>query len=236
MIQIATLVFAVTAGAFGVWGFGTYRGLMQNIRDRLETKLGELQKMQENLDLKLSQSEKLEEEFQDLIHLQEDITPATLLTKAQDVLNQSPPDYIQACELLSQLARSEIANVDDLYEAGKLAKTYLGNRGIAKCLLRKAAEKGGGTYLIDALLAELSARERDWIKHKETLDQLVRDNPYDPQLQGTVANFYIDRDDWEGLERIMAEIETRCSWQSVPIRNRANAAEKLRRANDEIVK
>jgi hypothetical protein len=229
MVQLATLVFVIVAGGFAVFGVGSYLGLMKEIRSRFNEQLKQLDGMRGELESKLAESEKIRQQVQDLVDVQEDLAPATLLAKARNVFEQEMPDEADAARYLSQLARNDTVSSDDLYQGALIAQHNLGNSGLAKNLLRRAKERGVSTYLIEAFLAELSAKDHDWEHHKKLLDDLVGKHPQDSTLLASAANFFIARNDWEGLESNMAKAENLCRWLPLPPRNRAQAAEQLKK-------
>lgn len=227
MVQLSTIVFATVSGGFALFGVGSYLGLVKEIREKFTKQLDELQKMEQDLATRLKESDKLRQKVEDLVQIQSDQAPASLIAMAREVFQQEIPNPSDAANYLSQLARLESASSDDLFSGAIIAKQYLRNEGLAKSLLKKAKERGGGSYLIEAILAELHAQDPDWEIHKKTLDDLVTAHPQDETLLGAAANFFIGRGDWDGLENNMAKAESLCPWLSLPPRNRARAAEKL---------
>jgi hypothetical protein len=222
MVQMATLIFAIVSGAFAVFGVGTYISLINEIRQKFESQLTKMQAMEGELNSKLAESEVLRRRVQDLVNIQEDLTPGSLLAQAQ-----SEQDNSLIAKYLSMLGRMSTASADELFSGALIAKERLENEGLSKSLLARAKERGGGKYLIEAVIAELHAQDSDWEAHKDILDELVRRHPQDSSLLAAAANFFIARGDWEGLEANMARAEAQCPWLSLPPRNRGRAAEQM---------
>jgi hypothetical protein len=231
MVQMATLIFAIVSGAFAVFGVSTYVGLIKEIRQKFESQLTKMQTMEKELNFRLSESEDLQKRIQDLVNFQEDMTPGSLLSQAQ-----SEQDKSLTAKYLSMLGRMTTASADELFSGAIIAKEVLRNEGLAKALLERAKEIGGGKYLIEAVIAELHAQDGDWENHKNILDDLVKRHPQDASLLAAAANFFIARGDWEGLEANMARAEVQCPWLSLPPRNRGRAAERMNKDSNLIRK
>lgn len=227
MVQLATIIFATVAGGFALFGVGTYLGLLKEIREKFTKQLDELQRKEQELITSLQKSDELRKKVEDLVTIQGDLAPAALIAKARNVFEQENPDTSDAATYLSQLARIDSSSAEDLFSGAVIAQHYLRNEGLAKSLLKKAKEREGGSYLIDAVLAELHAQDPDWEEHKKILDDLVGFHPQDSNVLAAAGNFFIGRGDWEGLESNMAKAESLCPWLSLPPRNRARAAENL---------
>ena len=128
MVQLSTIVFATVSGGFALFGVGSYLGLVKEIREKFTKQLDELQKMKQDLATRLKDSDKLRQQVEDLVQIQSEQAPASLIARAREVFQQEIPNPSDGANYLSQLARLETASSDDLFSGAIIAKQYLRNR------------------------------------------------------------------------------------------------------------
>ncbi len=235
MIKLGSGIVTFIGIALAAWGVTSYRGLLKDIRKTLETRVAGLEKAGKELATNLEQSKTLVKEAQESLGLHKSAAPAVLLAQAEECFSGEKPDVAKAIALVSQLTRDSSATADELTTAGLMARQHLGSRSLAKRLLGLAVQKEDAPDLARAIHADLGSRDPQPQKHKKTLEDVIERNPYDESMVKAAGNFFIDRDDWPGLEEVMSKAAQRCPWLSTPHRCRARAAERMRRKHEDVV-
>lgn len=235
MIKLAGSMLSAIGIALAVWGVGSYRGMLKEIRERHEVKIQQLAIQAATLSNNLEASKELLTQAQESLGIHRHAAPAVILAQVEDSLAQEKPDLPKAVGYLSGIARDSAATADELFHAGLIARERLGSETLAKKLLALAITKEDAPELARAVCAELCAGDPNWPEHQQTIMALVEGNPNNEAILKAAANFYVHRQDWPGLEEQMRKAVDRAPWLASAHRCRARAAERMRKKDSDIV-
>jgi hypothetical protein len=216
--------------------------LIKYVEERLATKLVDIERQRALVEVNVKRSEELLNHLRDVTEIEEERSPYVLLARAREAAMVVPPRSAEVSSLLSKLAVMQGVNGYDLNSAAMIAN-MVDEPGLAKVLFAKAIETGNAPYTAAAYLdtaaaylAQLSARDPDSRRHKEVLQSMLTEHYASEEVIISTANFYIDTEDWDGLEDAMRKAGDAAPSSITPPRNRALAASRKGEAEEKVVR
>lgn len=219
-----------------ILGVGTYKSFLTKVKESHTNQLADLEEKSGELKTIADENIALSQKLKVALDLTEVSSGAVLLAEVESALSSGNIDMPKAVGLLSKLAMTESATSDELGKASLIAKQQLRNSSLAKKLMSLAVEKENPTAVYKAVYAEMCSNDVDWEAHEKGLNDIIEQHANNEDVIKAVANFYISRGDWEGLDGRMSRASIIAPWLPTPYRNRALAAKKLRRPPADIKK